>query len=139
MLIHLFLRTNLTFIDSPETLQRSKSPDKLNLKLSSDQKTKAKKVEEKNLNRDSATFRFRDGATKIVGDYELSEIFKLKAIDPFWSKLYSIQTIVKSKVGLGLFTYVEFIAPMTQNYKTEDIEYDFKSFGSDIDLDNGQY
>ena len=92
-----------------------------------------------NFNRDSATFRFRDGSAKIVGDVELSNTFKLKAIDPFWNKIYSIQTVIQSKVGLGLFIYVEFFAPFDLKDSTKDVKYDYRKFGDDSLLDFDQY
>ena len=57
--------------------------------------------EDKDVNRDSATFRFRNGNTRVVNDAELSESLSKSANHHFWKEIYSIHTLVRAKIGLG--------------------------------------
>lgn len=57
--------------------------------------------EDSDLNRDSATFRYRNGSVEIVNDAKLSSSLSQSPNHPFWRDIYSIHAWVKSKIGLG--------------------------------------
>ena len=68
---------------------------------------------------------------KIITDTELAEAFKRRGNDPFWKEIYSIQTIVQAKVGLGQPVFVDFLAPINSQSPSDSVNYDFRSFKAD--------
>lgn len=100
---------------------------KININLRIQEEIKQKmKTKQVVVNHDSAIYWYRNGKTKVVNDYELAESVKLRGIDPFWSEIYCIQTIVQSKIGLGKPIYVNFVAPINKESPETLIKYDYK-------------
>ncbi|CAI2381583.1 unnamed protein product [Moneuplotes crassus] len=119
---------------------------KINLKIQDkiEKKLKRKQVEELMLekitvNHDAAIYWYRDGRTKVATDNELAESLKLRSIDSFWKQIYCIQTIVRSKVGLGKPIFVKFVAPIDLNNPENMIEYDYKSFKAETSSSTEHY
>jgi hypothetical protein len=46
----------------------------------------------------------------------------------------SVQTCIKSKLGIGVPTIVKFYAPMNMKDTSSKIEYNFRSLGDDVEL-----
>ena len=90
-------------------------------------------------NRDSAVFRFRNGTTRVVGDVELAETFKKRGNDDFWREIYCIQSIVKSKIGIGQHIFVDFVAPINEDSPYIEIPYNFRQYGNDSELEIEDY
>ena len=87
-------------------------------------------------------FRFIDEqgnpeAVRVVSETEFFNEFKRRPHDPFWHYLLSIQTTIKSKIGLGKPYIFTFKTPFYKKDKEGnikiaydgEIEFDFKQFG----------
>ncbi|CAI2385695.1 unnamed protein product [Moneuplotes crassus] len=83
------------------------------------------------LNKDSAIIRFLDGKTKIVGDVELAEKFSQSSNINYWKTVRSINTLVKSKIGIGTPIFINYIIPYEK--LGSEINYDFREFDDEID------
>lgn len=104
-------------------------------------KIKKERIEEEEdwNNRDSAVFRYRNGTTRVVGDVELAEAFKKRGNDDFWKEIYCIQTIVKSKIGIGQHIFVDFVAPFDKSSPYYEIKYDFRQFKNEEEWTTEEY
>lgn len=54
--------------------------------------------------------------------------------DPYWKTIYYVQTCVSSKVGFGKEIVVDFYAPLDLHSPNNEIKYDYKSLGDDVQL-----
>jgi hypothetical protein len=58
--------------------------------------------------KDAAIMRFTDGYVKVTNETEFINEFRRRANDGFWKTLESIQTCIKSKIGLGKHIFIPF-------------------------------
>jgi hypothetical protein len=61
-------------------------------------------------------------------------IFQKRAAHEYWSTVIYIQTNIKSKIGCGQPIVVKFYAPLDLENIDAEIVYDFKKFGTEIEL-----
>ena len=76
----------------------------------------------------------KENLLRIVNDHGFMNIFLKRAAHEYWHSVLYIQTNVKSKIGCGTPIVIKYYAPLNMENIDSEINYDFKSYGSDSDL-----
>ena len=76
----------------------------------------------------------KDDILRIVTDNGFMTIFQRRAAHEYWKSVIYIQTNLKSRIGCGTPIIVKFYAPLDHEIPDAEIQYDFKSFGDEIEL-----
>lgn len=84
--------------------------------------------------KDAAIMRFLDGSVKVTNETEFINEFRRRANDQFWKQLDSIQTCVKSKIGIGRHIFIPFKVQIHKNDTLDqDIVYSYQKFGKEYE------
>ena len=86
---------------------------------------------------DAAIIRFRDKAdgVSVLNETTFIKTFDNKRPnDPIFTKIELFQTTIKSKWGLGKPIRVEFYAPLNEHNLKDEIQYNYKHMGDDLEL-----
>lgn len=71
---------------------------------------------------------------EVKTDNAFMEFFRAPKSDPQWKTINYVQTCVKAKKGFGKLIIVDFFAPMDMLQLQEDVRFNYKALGEDIEL-----
>ena len=71
---------------------------------------------------------------EVCNENDFRNYFNIPKSDHFWQTINFVQTCVKAKKGFGKEFVVEYYAPLDVAKPEDEIKYDYRSLGDDVDI-----